>query len=405
MHKVSLRATLKELWVRVVNLSTNKKEGDIYYNGEKNLYPNEIERVINNSPIAARAASIMAKYISGAGVTGPDGVEIKRDDLPIINKKHNLNIADIFEVGARSTAYQKGIFFWRGVSLDLSEAEPKVVWSQLEVLDYKKCRISKYDSDENAGKVYFRNWEIPEHKEDNKTQWFYPFSPIHDVMMAQVRRDFYDRNGEKAEFNLVDAVSGYRGQVMFLNLTPEFIYPLSNFDPAYNDCDTDYRVGLYNNSNTRNGFLGKILVKYQGIDKEKADEFEDRLQGWLGAENSGNLFMLEVENAENLDNAIKVDEIKPTFDPKLFIEVDGRNRRNILGCANNLPQQLIYASDGSLFAAGSDTLLQYKIFYSEQTEDERSALVRAVKQLGFDYGIKPIGFIDKTVVTNDSPAV
>lgn len=390
MSKLVVRARLKELWTRIVTVSSNKKEDNVYYNGDNNLYPNEIERVINNSPIGVRSANIMAKYISGSGVLNENGVEINREDLPIVNKKQNLSIADIFEIAGRSIAYQRGVFIWRGIGIDEEGGEVKFVGKQIEVLDYKKCRITKEDSDENAGKIYFRNWEESESK-NNKATWFYPFSNNQKVIESQMKRDFYERNGEKAEFNIVEAIKSYRGQVLFLNLTPEYTYPLSPFDSVFNDCDTDFRISLYNNTQVRDGFLGKVIVLTQGLDDEKAEEVSKDLTKFLGAENSSSLYHLDVESTEELSNVLKIEQLKPQFDDKLFTETDKRNRRNILGCANNLPEQLLYASDGALFSSGSDTLIEYKKFYSEQTEDERSALERAVNQLGFNYKIKPIG--------------
>ena len=156
MSKLVVRATLKELWTRIVSVSKNRKEDNVYYNGENNLYPNEIERIINNSPIAVRAAKVMAKYISGSGVLdGDSGVEIERKSLPIINKKQNLNIADIFEIAGRSISMQGGVFLWRGIGVG---KDGKLIGKQIEVLDYKKCRITKEDDDENAGTDY-RDWE------------------------------------------------------------------------------------------------------------------------------------------------------------------------------------------------------------------------------------------------------
>lgn len=387
MSKLVVRARLKELWVRLVDVSSNKKEDKIYYNGDDNLYPNEIERIINNSPIAVRSAKIMAKYISGSGVFNETGAEISREELPIINKKQNLNIADIYEIAGRSIAYQNGVFLWRGIGIDDNGS---YAGKQIEVLDYKKCRITKEDSDENSGKIYFRNWEKSESKE-NKAQWFYPFSNNQKVIESQMKRDFYERNGDKAVFNVADAIKSYRGQVMFLNLTPEYTYPLSSFDAVFNDCDTDFRISLYNNTQVRDGFLGKVIVLTQGLDEEQSKSVSENLGKFLGAENSGSLYHHDVESTEDLSKVMKIEQLKPQFDDKLFVETDSRNRRNISGSANNLPSQMLYASDGALFTAGADAFAEYKKFYSEQTEDERSALERAVKQLGFNYSIKPIG--------------
>ena len=45
-----IRATLVELYNRVIE--PDKKNKNIYSNGIDNLYPYEIERVVNNSPTA-----------------------------------------------------------------------------------------------------------------------------------------------------------------------------------------------------------------------------------------------------------------------------------------------------------------------------------------------------------------
>lgn len=388
MSKLVVRATLKELWTRIVSVSKNRKEDNVYYNGENNLYPNEIERVINNSPIAVRAAKVMAKYISGSGVLdGNSGVEIERNELPIINKKQNLNIADIFEIAGRSVSMQGGVFLWRGIGVG---ENGELIGKQIEVLDYKKCRITKEDDDENAGKIYFRDWDKPESK-DNKATWFYPFSNSQDVILAQMKRDFKERFSDKEEFNIEKAIRSYRGQVMFLNLNPEYTYPLSTFDSVFNDSDTDFRISLYNNTQVRGGFMGKIIALTQGLDEEMSEQVSEDLAKMLGAENSGSFYHIDFAQVDDIDKVLKIEQLKPQFDDKLFTETDKRNRRNILGAANNLPSQLLYAEDGALFTSGSDTFREYKRFYSEQTEDERGALERAVNQLGFNYKIKPIG--------------
>ena len=56
----NIRAGLVELWHRVVKVD-DKDANNIYINGENNAYPNEVERVINNSPTASRCARLMAK--------------------------------------------------------------------------------------------------------------------------------------------------------------------------------------------------------------------------------------------------------------------------------------------------------------------------------------------------------
>jgi hypothetical protein len=110
----------------------------------------------------------------------------------------------------------------------------------------------------------------------------------------------------------------------------------------------------------------------------------------LGAENSGSLYHLDVEKTKDIKNYVHVEQLKPQFDDKLFEVTDKRVRRNILGAANNIPEALVTASDGALFGTNADTYKQMKIFYSEQTEEERGALEQALTKIGFPTKIEPI---------------
>ena len=62
--KIKVRATLIEMFQRIISINEDK-EGKVYWNGEDNLYPYEIEGVISNSPTAVRASKILGKFISG----------------------------------------------------------------------------------------------------------------------------------------------------------------------------------------------------------------------------------------------------------------------------------------------------------------------------------------------------
>jgi len=358
-----MRAKLVELWSRVVKLSDRGEDKNVYHNGDNNLYPNEIDRVINNSPIAVRAASIFAKYIAGDAL---------REDR-LVNITHGYSLWDIINSAGRSISRQGGAFIWVGYGLD--SVTGSIVANQLEVLDYKKCRIGKEDDAENRGRVYCRDYEATT-KGKEKGRWYYPFSSDQGVLLAQIRAD-YGRFSEE-EFNIVEAIKTYRGQVYFLNMQPELIYPYSPFDSVYNDCDTDYRISMYNNTQTRNGFLGKVVMITQGLDGEAEEEAQRNLSEFIGSEGSGNIFLMNAENAEDVSNMLEIKQLKPQFDDKLFVETDKRNRRNILGCANNIPEGLIYAGEGALFGTNSDTYAKMKEFYWEQTKTERETLRRAV---------------------------
>jgi len=380
-----VRATLVNLWERTITVLRGKGE-NIYLNGDNNLYADEVEAVINNSPTSLRSANMMAKFIAGDGVyLGDDLNVINYNELPINNRKKNYKITDIIEMAARSISRHKGAWFHIIYGID---ENGKVVPVGLDVLNYLRPRLSKEDTEENQGKIYVRDiWDNKNIFEKvNDKQWFYPFNPNQDVLLAQIKAD---NDGDISD--LAEAIKDYRGQIYYLNLTPEYIYAQSPLHAAYNDADTEGRISIYANKQSRDGFLGKTVVVAQGLDEEEEEEeFNKNLKSFLGPEESSELFVMRVDTTDNLDNVLKVIQLKPQFDDKLFEVTDKRVLRNIFGAFNNIPPALVVAGDGALFGTSGDTYTEMKKFYSEQTQEEREKLERALYYMGFPYKIKPI---------------
>jgi hypothetical protein len=381
----NVRATLIELYNRVIEVNSSDAD-KMYINGEGNLYPNEIERVINNSPTASRCARLMSKYIAGAGVLNSAGELATYSELPIVNPRNNLRITDIISAGARSISYQYGVFFHIGWGVD--EATGKLKQKTIEVLDYTKARISKEDGLENPGKIYFKDFEVKKTFGSGKGPggtWFYPYTDNLELVLSQIKKDAKD-----PETPLEEAIKNYRGQVYYLNLTPEYIYSVSPADSIYNEADSEYRISLYTNKQVRSGFLGKTAVLTSGLDEATAKTVQKDLALWLGAENSDNMYHLDVEETGDLDKVLKIIQVKGQYDEKMFSETNNRIKRNIFGAFNNIPEPLVMGADSSLFGTGSETYKEMKIFYSQQTEEEREKLQECLAYLGFPYVIAPI---------------
>ncbi|HET8838034.1 MAG TPA: hypothetical protein VFM82_03480 [Flavobacteriaceae bacterium] len=380
-----VRAKLQELYTREIKV--DKQNKNIYLNGDDNLYPYEIERAINNSPTATRAADIMQKFITGKGV---------ENDV-LVNKKKGYYLSDIANLAGTDISIQNGFFIWVGYGLDLAGEEFVPVSNKLDVLDYSNTRISKEDDNEYNGRIYYKDYQCKKvnygkDRSETKDEWFYPYNSSADIIISQMKADARKALGRKKDelVTIEEMVKHYRGQVLYVNLTPRYKYALSKFDSVFNDADSEYRFSLYVNTQMRSGFLGKTAVVMQGLDEEDEEQEFENVTKWLGAENSGGVYCLNVEQIEDLDNVLKIVQPKAQLDDKLFVENDKRIRRNILGAANNLPEPLIYAGEGALFGTSGDTYKQMKLFYQEQTQRERSAIEKTLKRLGFETKIIPI---------------
>lgn len=379
------RAKFIELYSRVI-----KKEGDkddsIFYNGENNLYPNEIELAILNSPSGKNASKMMAKFISGKGV------EIDA----AVNEEKNYKLSNITKIASTDISRQNGVYFHIGQRLnDSLELVPV-----LDVLEYTKVRIGKEDDNDNITKYWFKDYAkkkslIGGNDKDDST-FYYPFSDKQNVILAQIDADYKLSGAKDLDVDLSVKLPYYRGQVYYMNLTPEFKYALSPFDAVYNDLDTESRISMYINRQVRTGFLGKTYVVTAGLDEEDEKQVQDDVKLWLGSENVGGTYHFSIGATDDIDKVFKVGQMKAEIDEKLFTETKNTVKSNIYAAANNIPEQLI-KSDNTLFGTSAETYIEMKKFYTEQTLDERTELENTLTFLGFPCKIIPIIEIDEPI--------
>lgn len=372
------RAKFVELYRRFIPLADTKDES-IYYNGENNLYPNEIELAILNSPSGKAASKVFSKYISGKGLLND----------PVVNPDKNYNLSKIVRISSVDIARQGGVFFHIGQRLENGILKPT-----LDVLEYTKSRIGKEDDNEFISKYWLKDCSIEKKsylssKTKDDAYWFYPFNSDKDVILEQIRKDYLDCDGDEEINDLAEMLPHYRGQVYYMNLTPEFKYALSPFDACYNDLDSEYRISMYTNRQSRCGFLGKTYVVTCGLDEEDNKTVDEDVAKWLGADNIGGTYRLALEAGAEIDKVFKVGQVKAEFDDKLFSETKSTLRDNIYSQANNVPMQLVKA-DSAMFGTQSETYLEMKKFYSEQTFEERKELEDTLTYLGFPCKIIPI---------------
>lgn len=383
--KRSLRATLKELYIRATPFLDSKDKEKIYFNGEDNLYPNEIERVINGSPTATRARTVMRKFISGKGLLAGEDV--------VINDFNGKKLSGLIKDIAEEVSYHYGAFIHVTFGSNL---KPKF----LEVLNYSKCRIGKEDNDGYNGMVFYKDWECGRKTTTGKEEdalCYYPFNPRENVIKSQIAKD---NKITVEELNIEEHLENHRGQVFYLNLTPRYKYALSPVDSAYNDADSEYRFGLYTNGQLRTGFMGKTIVVTQGLDEEDVEKVSEDLKSFMGSEGSQDLFHMDVEQTADIEKVIYVNQLKAQFDDKLFDLTDKRIKKNLLGAFNNIPLGLVDSSDGSLFGTNEGTYQLMQEFYNDQTEEEREEITTALALLGFPCKIKPL--IEKKIKENET---
>lgn len=376
---MKVRATLIDLWKKITPF---KERDKIYWNGENNDYSEEMERVISNSPTGARAREMFAKFIYGNGIA------------PELNPKfsNGVLLSEIAKDVVDDVVVQNGSFIHTSYGIEIGENNDIIFLpEQPKSLNYHNCRISNSDDDGNEGMILYKIFNKRDasltKKEKDIEKKYYPFNPKQSVVRAQINADAKKAGYEGDDWS--EKIKYYRGQVMYLNLTPKFRYAVSKFDSVFNDLDTEYRIGVYFNTSTRGGFLGKLAILTQGLDEEVAEQVKQDMSKWLGAEGSSDIYHLDVESTAELDNVLKIINVPSQFNDKQFSVVQPSIRRNILGAANNLPEGLAFANEGALFAGSGESYTQMKKFYWEQCEWERQKVEDAFWKLGFNFNFLP----------------
>ncbi|QGZ15853.1 portal protein [Elizabethkingia phage TCUEAP1] len=391
--EAGLRATSTELFSRTITADAYSSE-KIFIRDADNLYPLRIEKIINNSPTARRCAELVSKYIVGLGVEEKQNI--------VVNKRKNLRVNDVLKDIADSIAYQYGAYIHVDYILNTdSDTGESLQFGDIEVLDYVRMAKAKDDDDGYNGKLYMLEMEDEEFKDVQKTTpWFYPFNPNRKVIVSQMRNDCKLKGIDNPSIS--ELLRHYRGQVMYLNLTPKYTYALPLVDSVYNDCDTEYRIGLYNNTQTRTGFLGKTIIVKQDDDSEEEDDFDEEVAEFLGAENSSHVFTVTVpkdSTIEDLDKAFIVKQLQAQFDDKLFESTIRNLRQNILLAFGGIPEPLILAGNGAMFGTSGETYLEMKKFLWEQLEGPRSAAEGVFAKLGFPIQVIPIKGLESVDVS------
>ena len=346
----------------------------IYMNGFDNNYPERVIRIINNSATAKPAAKLFRKYIVGKGLG---------DTLNsfLFNKHKQLSLWKAMTQIGDSLSYHAGCFIHVNYNL-----EGKIISG--DVLPFEDCRIGKADDKKYSGKILvYNNWDSSQGPIDKKKIHSIDiFNPKKKVILSQI---------EKA-----GGIENYKGQIFYFN-PYGLIYPLSPVDNVIYDADSEHMSSVFKNRSLRKGFFGKkILITPPMLDDNliqddsllddeslvekrrqisERDSFKRNLKKFIGADEIDGLFHMEMElEGDDIEKQMKFVDVETDINDKLFEYTEKSTANNIRKAYNNIPSILIENSDNSVFGQSGEMLKQAKVFYQEQTEEERNIIAKEI---------------------------
>lgn len=367
--------TAKIVAVKLIELAKRlikfDKQLGVYHNGIDNNYPERVERIINNSATAKPAAKLFRKYITGKGLG-----EIA--DNFIVYNLFKISLRKFLSNVAHSYSYHNGVFIHVNYNLNY-----KIV--SLDVLPYSHCRKGKSDDKKYSGKIIiYDNWDQSNGPIDkNKFEILDAYNPNQNVIKAQI---------EKA-----GDITKYKGQVFFFNPDPT-IYPLAHIDNVLDDADSEKMSSVYKNNSLRKGFFGKkifitppmldtdLRVANENLNNEQLadkrfqeterDNFKKSAESFIGADNAHGMLHLEMEfDGDDIDKAMKIINVETNINDALFKHTEVSCAANIRKAYANIPAILIEnQGEGAMFGQSGEMLVQAKLFYNDQTEEDRDKI-------------------------------
>ena len=372
--------------------------------GENNDYPQIIEMIIQGSISAKAVSDIYAKFLTGSGFTDKT---INDTVIGSDERGKNITCLSLLRDCARSLSKNNGCYVHRNNDLN-------GVTGNAKLIPFKNCRFSKPDDAGFIAKIGVHpNWT--KDGDLNTVKLF----KAEDIQWYPI----FNSNIKAIESQVVAAggIEKTKGQIYFLFLDNEFIYPLSPFDPVYLDCDTENELAKFKNNTTRNGMLQKVVLRLvEPTDDQDKKDLEAEITDWVGVDGKTSLVIYDeldpVTGDIKKSGAFAVDSIPTNINDKLFENWQEGISNNIRKANKAIPKMFLDFDSGNFSGASGESIKQAVSFYNIMTQDDRAAISEMFKDIFqtheklkniTDWSIDPLNIqSDATTIVNaGKPAI
>ena len=334
--------------------------------GEKNDYPQFMERVILSSIDARAIADIYSKFLIGTGFNDTiNSIVVGKD-----GKGKDITILSLLRQFAQSASFFNGGYIHLNYSFE-DPNKPKV--SSVKPIPFKNCRFTKPNDLGYCAKVaVYDNWEKDKNTkyDKNKIRFYHTYTNSINILKEQITN--------------VGGVDNHKGHVYFLFLDNYYLYPLSPFDPVYMDCDTQAQISIFKNNQIRNGFTDKSVFIVGG-DDENVEELKNQIKNLMGSNGDNCLIIREdidpttgkLESGRDLI----ADKISTTINDKLFESWEDGLVNNLRKANKAVPKILIDYETSNLGTTSGEAIEQAVNFYNAMTMDDRAAISQMFKEI------------------------
>jgi hypothetical protein len=388
----------------IIKLDKSIKPGDtngVMNFGVNNDYPDIIESLILGSVTAKAASDIYSKFLCGYGFSDDVNSQVVSKDV----RGKDVTISMLLRQVCKSIAFYNGAYVH--VSLTVEGKIPEA-----QIVPFKYCRFGKPDSRGYSPFIaVYDNWK----KDKNSIK---PYNK-NDVATFNIFN--LNQTVLNSQFEKVGGAGNHKGQVYFHFVDNDFMYPLSPFDAAYIDCDTEQQISLYKNNELRNGFTDKTIFYTPPFANEQDKiDFDKQLKQFMGSR--GDKCLTVEAEFDNVTGEVKkngsliAEKWESNIKDSLFETWEKSTSNNIRKAIRALPSVLIDYDESKLGTTSGEGIIQATNFYNAVTEDVRKSIGEMFKEIfsnsvnevlanNQDWEIKPLNLYNVNTINTGTTAI
>lgn len=348
------------------------KKLNIYPNGViDNNAPDENEEIIDNSVTAGRCANLTAEYILGQGFGEHNNI--------IVNNEGDT-LFEVSEAICKDLGYHRGSYIHLNIGINSSN---EVYIDSISHIPYTHGRVGKQDDRKHSGKIHVHdNWL---EAKENDIDIIDVFNLNKNVVISQVQNS--------------EGFKNYKGQIFFLNLDKNRIYPKSPLKSVIDYAYIQPAIGKLGHTSIQNGRFGTTLFitdemidpELDPNDKDDAKEifkqknevstFHENIGKTKGVNNAQTTMHIQSkkEAGESIKDSIHVQTIDSNINDKMFAETRKSAKEDICE-AWRVPITLIKPVPG-MFGQTGQAYQQIKLFFQEGLESPQRKFEQSMQKL------------------------
>lgn len=350
-------------------IKTDSQRGIVAF-GDKNDYPQLIERLINGSKTGKACSKIYSKFLAGQGFENEaiNSIEISTD-----SRGKKITVHELLKQICINLSKNNGAYIHFDVNLNAEISNPKSI-------PFKYCRFTATDDKQYSPFVaVYDNWDMDNEGTTRKNKQF-DKTKIKEYNVFNLNQKVVENQILKS-----GGIENYKGQVYFLFLDNEFLYPLSPFDSVYLDLDSENQISIYKNNIIRNGFSDATIFRIAAADEDQEDKMTDSIYDMLGADGTKTMVLVDDINPETgeIDSkkSIVAESVKSNLNPDLFENWEMSLANSIRKAASAMPALLIDYEEGKLSTTSGESIIQATNFYNAMTTEDRESISQAFSEI------------------------